>query len=286
MNLRLDFVLLFIQWVNLWPSIFVLAFAIIGMYFYWKSKIRVLKHTRAETQSEVVKLEALLHYEKQNGHNALIQLNHKIRTPLNGITGMGGLLEGTGLDQEQRQYLQSILNCSGAITEALDGATGTKVVKRNDQRDGIDSIKDNGTEPNEKLIHSFSNEFAILYPLNILVAEDDEMNQQLSLMLLKKLGYEPKLAADGKAVLEMVGENLYDVILMDVQMPVMDGLQATRMIRLCLTKQPVVIAMTANTMDDDREQCFASGMDDYISKPVNKDMLMEILAKWSGKMSK
>jgi len=286
MNLRLDFVLLFIQWANLWPSLFILAFAIIGMYFYWKSKIRVLKHTRAETQSEVVKLEALLHYEKQNGHHALIQLNHKIRTPLNGITGMGSLLEGTGLDQEQRQYLQSILNCSGAITEALDGATGTTVVKRNNLRDGIDSTKENNTEPNEKRIHSFSNEFAILYPLNILVAEDDEMNQQLSLMLLKKLGYDPKLAADGKAVLEMVGENLYDVILMDVQMPVMDGLQATRMIRLCLTKQPVVIAMTANTMDDDREQCFASGMDDYISKPVNKDMLMEILAKWSGKMSK
>jgi len=286
MNLRLDFVLLFIQWANLWPALFILAFAVIGMYFYWKSKIRVLKHTRSETESEVVKLEALLHYEKQNGHNALIQLNHKIRTPLNGITGMGGLLEGTGLDQEQRQYLQSILKSSGAITEALDSATGTTVVKRNNQRDGIVSINANDTEPDEKVIHSFSKEFATLYPLNILVAEDDEMNQQLSLMLLKKLGYEPKLAADGKAVLEMVGENLYDVILMDVQMPVMDGLQATRMIRLCLTKQPVVIAMTANTMDDDREQCFASGMDDYISKPVNKDMLMGILVKWSAKMSK
>ncbi len=68
---------------------------------------------------------------------------------------------------------------------------------------------------------------------------------------------------------------------MDVQMPEMDGLEATRMIRLCLTVQPVIIAMTANAMDGDREKCLQSGMNDYISKPVNFEELMQMLHKWA-----
>ena len=73
----------------------------------------------------------------------------------------------------------------------------------------------------------------------------------------------------------------YDLILMDVQMPEMDGLEATRMIRLCLSEQPVIIAMTANAMDGDREMCLKSGMEDYLSKPVHVDELMKILETWA-----
>jgi CheY-like chemotaxis protein len=68
---------------------------------------------------------------------------------------------------------------------------------------------------------------------------------------------------------------------MDVQMPEMDGLEATRMIRLCLTEQPVIIAMTANAMDGDREACLKAGMEDYLSKPVNVEELMKTLETWS-----
>jgi CheY-like chemotaxis protein len=107
------------------------------------------------------------------------------------------------------------------------------------------------------------------------------MNQQMAMMLLKRLGYEADCAANGKEVLEVVSEKKYDLILMDVQMPEMDGLEATRMIRLCLNEQPVIIAMTANAMDGDRDACLKAGMEDYLSKPVNVDDLMRTLETWA-----
>ncbi len=122
-------------------------------------------------------------------------------------------------------------------------------------------------------------DFAQQYPLRILIAEDDRVNQKLAMRVLCKLGYSPDIAEDGKEVLETVSQAKYDVVLMDVQMPEMDGLEATRMIRLCLTTQPIIIAMTANAMQGDREECINAGMDDYISKPVNIEELVILLEK-------
>ncbi|RYE36867.1 MAG: response regulator [Sphingobacteriaceae bacterium] len=133
----------------------------------------------------------------------------------------------------------------------------------------------------QKNKQTLSTEFAQNYPLNILIAEDDKMNQKLVTKVLNKLGYEPQVAENGKDVLEIVSNKTYDLILMDVQMPEMDGLEATRMIRVCLTEQPVIIAMTANTLQGDREECLKAGMDDYIGKPVRLDGLVNIIQKWA-----
>jgi len=124
-------------------------------------------------------------------------------------------------------------------------------------------------------------DFAKQYPLSILVAEDNMMNQKIVGKILNKLGYQPKMTNNGKEVLEEVSNKYYDVILMDVQMPEMDGLEATKMIRVCLSNQPVIIAMTANTLQGDREECLRAGMDDYISKPVNLEELINLLEKWA-----
>ncbi|MFD0998638.1 response regulator [Ohtaekwangia kribbensis] len=124
-------------------------------------------------------------------------------------------------------------------------------------------------------------DFSKKYPLRILIAEDNRMNQKLAMRILGKLGYDPDIAENGKEVLEEVSKRNYDLILMDVQMPEMDGLEATRMIRVCLESQPVIIAMTANAMQGDREECLKNGMDDYISKPVNLEELVIILEKWA-----
>jgi CheY-like chemotaxis protein/signal transduction histidine kinase len=126
-----------------------------------------------------------------------------------------------------------------------------------------------------------STDFSQKYPLRILIAEDDLVNQRLALKVLNKLGYYPDKVTNGKEVLEEVSKVDYDLILMDVQMPEMDGLETTRMIRLCLSLQPVIIAMTANTMQGDREECFRAGMDDYISKPMNLESLVIMLEKWA-----
>lgn len=119
------------------------------------------------------------------------------------------------------------------------------------------------------------------YPLNILVAEDNKTNQEVAMKVLSKLGYTASLAQNGEEALEMVSEGHYDLIFMDMQMPVKDGLEATRMIRLCLSTQPVIIAMTANAIQGDRQECLNAGMDDYISKPFRIEELTKMIEKWA-----
>ncbi|MEY2917614.1 MAG: hypothetical protein RIS73_1328 [Bacteroidota bacterium] len=124
-------------------------------------------------------------------------------------------------------------------------------------------------------------DFVKEHPLNILVAEDNLVNQKLTLKILSKLGFEASLAINGKVAVEMASHHPYDIILMDVQMPEMDGLEATRTIRSSLEVQPHIIAMTANAMKEDKDECLKAGMDDFLSKPVKLEELVNMLAKWS-----
>lgn len=125
-----------------------------------------------------------------------------------------------------------------------------------------------------------SSDFAGKYPLRILLAEDNVVNQKLTLRILHKLGYQDvDIAQTGLDAIEKFNEKFYEVILMDVQMPEMDGLEATRLIRLKQYQQPVIISMTANAMQDDKEKCIQAGMDGYISKPINLEELVESLIK-------
>lgn len=115
--------------------------------------------------------------------------------------------------------------------------------------------------------------FARQFPLRILVAEDNAINQRLILQVLKKLGYQADLAENGQEALESVKNGGYDLVLMDVQMPVVDGLEATRNIRTLSIKQPYIIAMTGNAMSDDRAICLKAGMNDYLAKPVKLESI-------------
>ena len=107
-------------------------------------------------------------------------------------------------------------------------------------------------------------------PLHILLAEDNATNQKLALLLLERLGYRADVAGNGLETLTALQRQAYDVILMDMQMPEMDGLQATEAIRrqMYAAGQPYIIATTANAMQGDRDACLAAGMDDYVSKPI------------------
>jgi PAS domain S-box-containing protein len=118
-------------------------------------------------------------------------------------------------------------------------------------------------------------------PLRILVAEDNVVNQQLALLLLKKLGYRADVAADGLEALRALEREPYDVVLMDVQMPTMDGLEATRRIHQQWSEgqRPHVIAATANAMQEEREACLAAGMDDYLPKPIRVEELAAALRR-------
>ena len=118
------------------------------------------------------------------------------------------------------------------------------------------------------------------YPMRILIAEDNPINQQLVLIILTKMGYTPCIVENGSQVLDKLRNEKIDLILMDIQMPEIDGLEATRIIRNTRPEQPVIIAITANALQEDREECLAAGMNDYLSKPLQIDELVTLLEKW------
>ncbi len=120
-----------------------------------------------------------------------------------------------------------------------------------------------------------------LSSLKLLLAEDNLINQNVALRMLKKLGIEADVAVNGLEVLEALERQSYDIVLMDVQMPEMDGFEASRAIReRWRERAPRIIAVTAHAMEDDREKCIEAGMDDYISKPVRIEDLAEMLSKY------
>jgi len=125
-----------------------------------------------------------------------------------------------------------------------------------------------------------SNDFASSYPLRILVAEDNLVNQKIAIKILGKLGYKIKIANNGKEAIEIIANDQYDIVFMDVQMPEMDGLEATKNIRTQMQVQPIIIALTANVLQGDHDACIQAGMNDYMSKPIDVEDLVSKLKKW------
>jgi CheY-like chemotaxis protein len=114
----------------------------------------------------------------------------------------------------------------------------------------------------------------------ILMAEDNAINQRVGKLILRRAGYEIELVSDGNEAVEAHRIAPFDLILMDCQMPTMDGFEATRRIRSLHTEQPVIIAVTANALVGERERCLEAGMDDYLSKPFQADQLVSMVNKW------
>jgi signal transduction histidine kinase/CheY-like chemotaxis protein len=145
---------------------------------------------------------------------------------------------------------------------------------------GVTSQAAERIEP-EPIAREVEGKLAERVPLRILVAEDNRINQKVALKLLERIGYRADVAANGVEALRALERQAYDVVLMDVQMPEMDGLTATRTIRERWpgATGPRVVAMTANAMRDDREACLAAGMDDFVSKPVVLAQLAAVLER-------
>ena len=121
------------------------------------------------------------------------------------------------------------------------------------------------------------NQLAQEHPLRILVAEDNNINQKLIIEILKQIGYQADVVPNGLEVLATLKRQTYDLILMDVQMPEMDGLEATRLIVEQFSPRPRIVAMTANAMRGDAEICLEAGMDDYLGKPIRIPELIRVL---------
>ena len=120
----------------------------------------------------------------------------------------------------------------------------------------------------------------------ILMVEDNQINQRVGKLILQRAGFAIDLAGDGREALEAHKSHPYDLILMDCQMPIMDGFEASRQIRSLDQHQPVIIAVTANALVGERERCLSAGMDDYLSKPFQAEQLVAVVKKWMASRRK
>lgn len=126
---------------------------------------------------------------------------------------------------------------------------------------------------------------AKLPKLKILLVEDNVINQKVAIRMLQKIGYQVDVAGNGQEAVDAVKIIPYDLVFMDMQMPVLDGLEATRAIREQIMLQPRIIAMTANTSQEDRQKCLDAGMEDYLSKPIQLPQIVKMINLWFGENS-
>jgi CheY-like chemotaxis protein/nitrogen-specific signal transduction histidine kinase len=141
-----------------------------------------------------------------------------------------------------------------------------------------DLVEQARTELEQEMANSITN---ATHPLRILLAEDNLVNQKVAIHMLKRIGYKADVVMNGLEAIEVLEKSIYDVVLMDLQMPKMDGIEATRRIiaDFPAVRRPQIIAMTANAMEGDRETCLAAGMNDYITKPVKIEQLAHVLSQ-------
>ena len=193
--------------------------------------------------------------------------------------------------REAGQVLPMVLFTSLGRREAADSrfaATLAKPLRQSQLFDTLMSLLDHSAAPlaaAPAVKPRLDPDLATRHPLRILLAEDNVVNQKLALRLLQQMGYRADLASNGIEAIESIQRQVYDLVLMDVQMPEMDGLEATRRITAKWQphERPRIVAMTANAMQGDREECLAAGMDDYVTKPIRVDALVEALMQVTGR---
>lgn len=198
-------------------------------------------------------------------------LLHKLFAPFEQLSsGVSKKFQGTGLGLSICKNLVDLMGGSIAYRQRLDVAGSIfEFTLPLDVSTDIEQMKEELTniEPQQEDLSS----------LHVLIVEDNLVNQKICKRFLDKLNIESEIVENGKLAVEKVQKQFFHAILMDCQMPVMDGFQATREIKTNMKNSPYIIALTANAMKEDRENCYNAGMDDYLAKPINKFELIRAL---------
>jgi PAS domain S-box-containing protein len=285
-----------------------------GSTFYFTLKARLAEEVLrpVEAGAELKYRKLLLYENNEISEAALLYQANYCGTPMKCVHSLNELLTAVGeenfdllvlaapMNADESVQLMNALHNSQEETPAI--ALVEHVGERNTELDEILSPVERLNKPVkashfDRLVRGLSKTLpasglnaeeqeresaAIKRNIHILLVEDNPINQKVAMKIVTSLGYRADLAGNGLEALEAVQRQRYDVVLMDVQMPELDGLEATKRIRQMrtLVQQPYIIAMTANAMKGDREACIQAGMDDYISKPIHVADIKQILEHW------
>jgi CheY-like chemotaxis protein len=203
----------------------------------------------------------------RTGNEFLTKAAEEIRAPLNSILDLGELLLATGLTAQQRDYVDALLRSSHSLLGLLDRVSESASEEWREENDSSASLTSESS----------------LKGLRVLLAEDNTVNQALAVRLLEQRGARVTVAGDGRQAVERFQESPFDLVLMDLHMPEMDGLKATELIRAVEPQgRPVpIIALTAHAGMGVRERCLEAGMNDYVNKPFSMQELCDVIERSS-----
>jgi CheY-like chemotaxis protein/HPt (histidine-containing phosphotransfer) domain-containing protein len=182
---------------------------------------------------------------------------------------------GTGLGMSISKELVELMGGKISVASTKNEGTSVSFILAINKGTGEDLPQKDTIETNTDILEG----------KNILVTDDNEINRLIAATILKNFGAKILEATNGMEAIEMVKSNTIDIILMDIQMPVMDGINATEFIREHVSKTIPIIALTAFALKGDNQKCFDAGMNDYLSKPFEESQLLQIVTKWLGKKS-
>jgi signal transduction histidine kinase/DNA-binding response OmpR family regulator len=251
--------------------------------------LRILHHLIERWDMTVVEFTtatAALEWVQGGGRFDVALLDYRM-PDIDGVE-LGRRLRAMHPDRRVRLVLLSSIGAVAAGRDPdspFDAVLG-KPVKQSQLHDVIAGLLVDGRVPPRRSTGpGFDAGVAQRHPLRILVVEDNAVNQRVALRLLERFGYRPDVAADGAEAVDAVMRLPYDLVFMDVQMPVMDGIEATQLIRRWQPagNGPRIVAMTADVMNDDRERCAAAGMDGFVPKPIRAESLLAVLESSRGR---
>jgi PAS domain S-box-containing protein len=198
----------------------------------------------------------------------LANMSHEIRTPMNGIQGMTRLLMETPLTAQQQEWVGSIHGLVDMLGMTINDILDHSKIKSGQIRGALPTDRPHAAVP----AGSYE---GLLKDRRFLVVEDNPINQQITGQVLRNAGAGVTLADDGEQAIRVLARERFDLIIMDLQMPVMDGFEATRLLRQQLRLATPVLAMTASAIQDGRKRCLEAGMNDYMLKPFELQEFFE-----------
>jgi PAS domain S-box-containing protein len=202
----------------------------------------------------------------------LANMSHEIRTPMHGIQGMTRLLMETPLTAQQQQWISSIHSLVDTLGVTVNDILDHSKIKSGQLRGSLPTDGPRAEVP-------AGNYEGLLKDRRVLVVEDNPINQQITGQILRNAGAGVTLADDGEQAIRVLARERFDLIIMDLQMPVMDGFEATRQLRQQLRLDTPVLAMTASAIRDGRKRCLETGMNDYMLKPFELQEFFERLTQ-------